>query len=71
VKTAAQCCKDHPWDLWNRIIFRMDALRRLEKLGVRVVSSAAAIERTVDKCYTSFLLSMQASSPTHSGHRGL
>jgi RimK family alpha-L-glutamate ligase len=41
----------------EQIIFRMDALHRLEKLGKRVVNSAAAIERTVDKYYTSFLLS--------------
>ena len=41
----------------EQIIFRMDVLHRLEKLGVRVVNSADAIERTVDKFYTSFLLS--------------
>jgi RimK family alpha-L-glutamate ligase len=41
----------------EQIIFRMDVLHRLEKLGVRVVNSAGAIERTVDKFYTSFLLS--------------
>ncbi len=41
----------------EQIIFRMDALHRLENLGVRVVNSASAIERTVDKYYTSFLLS--------------
>jgi RimK family alpha-L-glutamate ligase len=40
----------------EQVIFRMDALHRLENLGVRVVNSAAAIERTVDKYYTSFLL---------------
>src|SRR3990172_417256 len=47
----------------EQIIFRMDALHRLENLGVRVVSSAAAIERTVDKYYTSFLLA-DADIPT-------
>jgi tetrahydromethanopterin:alpha-L-glutamate ligase len=41
----------------------MDALHRLEKLGVRVVNSAAAIEHTVDKYYTSFLLA-DAGIPT-------
>jgi RimK family alpha-L-glutamate ligase len=41
----------------EQIIFRMDALHRLENLGVRVINSASAIERTVDKYYTSFLLS--------------
>jgi RimK family alpha-L-glutamate ligase len=40
----------------EQIIFRMDALHRLERLGARVVNSASAIERTVDKYYTSFLL---------------
>jgi RimK family alpha-L-glutamate ligase len=40
----------------EQIIFRMDVLHRLEKLGKRVINSAAAIERTVDKYCTSFLL---------------
>jgi RimK family alpha-L-glutamate ligase len=40
----------------EQIIFRMDALHRLENLGIRVINSASAIERTVDKYYTSFLL---------------
>jgi RimK family alpha-L-glutamate ligase len=47
----------------EQIIFRMDAFHRLESLGVRVVNSASAIERTVDKYYTSFLLS-DAGIPT-------
>ena len=41
----------------------MDALHRLENLGVRVVNSASSIERTVDKYYTSFLLA-DAEIPT-------
>ncbi len=40
----------------EQIIFRMDALHRLENLGVRVINSASSIERTVDKYYTSFIL---------------
>lgn len=40
----------------EQIIFRMDALHRLERLGTWVINSATAIERTVDKYYTSFLL---------------
>lgn len=40
----------------EQIIFRMDVLHRLEASGIRVVNSAAAIEKTVDKYYTSFLL---------------
>jgi RimK family alpha-L-glutamate ligase len=47
----------------EQIIFRMDALHRLENLGVRVINSASTIERTVDKYYTSFLLS-DADIPT-------
>jgi RimK family alpha-L-glutamate ligase len=47
----------------EQIIFRMDALHRLERLGVQVVNSPASIERTVDKYYTSFLLA-DAGIPT-------
>jgi hypothetical protein len=47
----------------DQIIFRMDALHRLEHLGVRIVNSATAIERTVDKYFTSFLLA-DAGIPT-------
>ncbi len=41
----------------EQIIFRMDALHRLENLGVRVINSVSSIEHTVDKYYTSFILS--------------
>jgi RimK family alpha-L-glutamate ligase len=47
----------------EQIIFRMDALHRLEHMGVRVINAASAIERTVDKYYTSFLLA-DAGIPT-------
>ncbi|MCZ7662379.1 MAG: RimK family alpha-L-glutamate ligase [Thermoleophilia bacterium] len=47
----------------EQIIFRVDALHRLEHLGVRVVNSAAAIERGVDKYYTATLLE-DAGLPT-------
>ena len=47
----------------EQIIFRMDALHRLENVGIRVINSATAIERTVDKYYTSFLLA-DAGIPT-------
>ena len=40
----------------EQIIFRIDVLHRLERLGVRVVNPAGVIERTVDKFYTSALL---------------
>lgn len=47
----------------EQIIFRVDALHRLEAAGVRVVNSAAAIERGVDKYYTAALLE-DAGLPT-------
>ncbi len=47
----------------EQIIFRMDALHLLESRGVRVVNRPKAIERTVDKFYTSGLLN-QAGLPT-------
>lgn len=47
----------------EQIIFRMDALHRLEDSGVRVVNSAGAIERGVDKYYTAALLD-DAGLPT-------
>lgn len=40
----------------EQVIFRVDALHWLEERGIAVVNSAAAIERTVDKFYTSALL---------------
>lgn len=40
----------------EQIIFRIDALHSLERLGVSVLNTAHVIERTVDKFYTSALL---------------
>jgi RimK family alpha-L-glutamate ligase len=40
----------------EQIIFRVDALHRLEERGLRVVNSPRVIERTVDKFWTSALL---------------
>lgn len=40
----------------EQIIFRMDTLHRLENLGIKIINSASAIERSVDKYYTSTLL---------------
>ena len=40
----------------EQIIFRMDALHRLARAGVRIVNPPAVIERTVDKYYTSSLM---------------
>jgi RimK family alpha-L-glutamate ligase len=40
----------------EQIIFRVDILHRLEDRGMRVVNSPRAIERTVDKFWTSALL---------------
>ena len=47
----------------EQIIFRVDALHRLENIGIRVINPSTAIERTVDKYYTSFLLA-DAGIPT-------
>ena len=47
----------------EQIIFRVDALHRLEDRGVRVMNSPRAIERTVDKFWTSALLE-QCGMPT-------
>jgi RimK family alpha-L-glutamate ligase len=47
----------------EQIVFRMDALHRLGERGVRVVNTARAIERTVDKFWTSALLE-QCGLPT-------
>ena len=47
----------------EQIIFRVDALHRLEDRGVPVVNSPRAIERTVDKFWTSALLE-QCGIPT-------
>lgn len=47
----------------EQIIFRLDALHLLEERGLRVINRPAAIERTVDKVYTSGLLE-QAGLPT-------
>jgi RimK family alpha-L-glutamate ligase len=47
----------------EQIIFRVDALHRLEDRGVRVINSPRAIERTVDKLWTTALLE-QCQIPT-------
>ena len=47
----------------EQIIFRVDALHRLEDRGVKVLNSPRAIERTVDKFWTSALLE-QCGIPT-------
>ena len=47
----------------EQIIFRVDALHRLEDRGIPVVNSPRAIERTVDKFWTSVLLE-QCGIPT-------
>jgi len=43
----------------EQIIYRMDALHRLENAGVRVINSASTIERGVDKYYTLTLVKDQ------------
>lgn len=40
----------------EQVFYRMDALRRLEDIGVKVINPARSIEKAVDKYYTSALL---------------
>jgi RimK family alpha-L-glutamate ligase len=47
----------------EQVIFRVDALHRLENAGVRIINPPTTIERTVDKYYTSSLLE-DAGLPT-------
>jgi RimK family alpha-L-glutamate ligase len=47
----------------EQVIFRVDALHRLARLGVAVINSARCIERSVDKYFTSTLLE-DAGVPT-------
>jgi RimK family alpha-L-glutamate ligase len=47
----------------EQVIFRVDALHRLARLGVAVVNSPRCVERTVDKYFTSTLLE-DAGLPT-------
>ncbi|HSJ76285.1 MAG TPA: RimK family alpha-L-glutamate ligase [Gemmatimonadales bacterium] len=47
----------------EQIVFRVDALHRLEDRGVKVINSPRTIERTVDKFWTSALLE-QCGVPT-------
>lgn len=69
-------CKGHDLEKFNalivrwvpkgsaeQIVFRMDALHRLENLGVRVFNPASAIEKCADKFYACSLLE-DAGIPT-------
>jgi RimK family alpha-L-glutamate ligase len=47
----------------EQVIFRVDTLHRLQADGARVMNTARAIERTVDKAWTSAILG-QAGLPT-------
>ncbi len=47
----------------EQVIFRVDALHRLSRLGVKVINSPRCVERTVDKYFTSALLE-EAGLPT-------
>ncbi|MGH7538978.1 MAG: ATP-grasp domain-containing protein [Gemmatimonadales bacterium] len=53
---AAVLARIIPAGSLEQIIFRVDALHRLEDHGVPVINSPRAIERTVDKFWTSALL---------------
>jgi RimK family alpha-L-glutamate ligase len=45
-----------PLGSMEQLMFRINALHRLENLGVKIINSPTAIEKTVDKSYTSHLL---------------
>ncbi|NEV63633.1 ATP-grasp domain-containing protein [Thiorhodococcus minor] len=45
-----------PGGTFEQVIFHLDLLHALRELGVLVYNDARAIERSVDKCMTSFLL---------------
>src|SRR5262249_58044001 len=47
----------------EQVIFRVDALHRLARVGVKVINSPRCVERTVDKYFTSALLE-EAELPT-------
>lgn len=60
---AALVVRGIPIASLEQVIFRVDLLHRLETRGVRVINPATAIEKTVDKYYTSSLLE-DAGLPT-------
>jgi RimK family alpha-L-glutamate ligase len=53
---GAVLTRTFPKGTLEQVIFRVDALHWLERLGIPVMNPATAIERTVDKFYTSALL---------------
>jgi RimK family alpha-L-glutamate ligase len=60
---AAVIVRAIPAGSLEQVIFRVDALHRLARLGVAVINSPRCIERTVDKYFTSALLE-DAGLPT-------
>jgi RimK family alpha-L-glutamate ligase len=60
---AAVVVRAIPAGSLEQIIFRMDVLHAVARIGVPVINSARSIERTVDKYYTSALLD-EAGLPT-------
>lgn len=62
-KSGAVLARIIPSGSLEQIIYRVNTLHRLEESGVRVMNSARAIERTVDKAWTSAILE-RAGLPT-------
>jgi RimK family alpha-L-glutamate ligase len=60
---AAVIVRAIPGGSLEQVVFRVDALHRLGRLGVPVINSARCIERSVDKYFTSTLLE-DAGIPT-------
>ena len=48
--------REVPGGTLEQVIYRMDVLHQLENMGVRLINPAGAIEKMVDKYYTSSLL---------------
>ena len=47
----------------EQVFYRMDALRRIEDMGVKVINPARSIEKAGDKYYTSALLEEEGINP--------
>lgn len=55
-KLDALVVRSLPGGSLEQVIYRVNALHRLERLGLKVINDASLIEKTVDKFYTSALL---------------
>ena len=56
MKLDALLIRSLPGGSLEQVIYRVDALHRLENLGLRIINRPGTLEKTVDKFYTSALL---------------